>query len=105
MEVKENQLGGQGEFGALSGIKPELSEIYPRRIRKKRICYYLVWLSINITLASYIAILIGIFHGSWGVSCMRKLMLWLAVYNLLAGLHLIRTFTIILVWLRAKDPA
>ena len=105
MEVKENQLGGNGEFGALSPNNLELSEIFPRKIRKKRICYYLIWLAINVLLIAYIVILLGIFNGSWKLDCVHRLMVWLSVYNLIASLQLIRTFAIILVWHKAKDPA
>ena len=67
--------------------------------------FYMIWFAINVILSGYIAILLSIFSGSWHLECVHKLMVWLAVYNLIAGLHMVRTLTIICVWHGAADPA
>ena len=67
--------------------------------------FYLIWFAANTILAIYIAVLLSIFQGSWDLGCVRKLMVWLAVYNLLAGLHMVRTLIIVCVWRKSMDPA
>ena len=49
--------------------------------------------------------LLIIFAGSWGLSCVHKLMVWLAVYSLLSGLHMVRTLSLAFVWRKSMDPA
>ena len=83
----------------------ELVEIYPMEVRKKRVRYYLIWLAINALVFAYIAVLLCIFHGSWGVGCVHKLLIWLLVYNIIQGLHIIRTFAIVCIWRKARDPS
>jgi len=45
------------------------------------------------------------FWDAWTVECVEKLCVWLMVYNILQGAHILRTLTIIYLWGKAKDPS
>ena len=67
--------------------------------------YYIIWFLLNVILVTYVSIVNYKFELALKLDCARKLMVWLAFYNTIATLHLIRTLTLVCIWCCANDPA
>lgn len=69
--------------------------------------WYLILGIINLCISIYITILMYLFWGAneWHIECVKTLNIWLLVYLILEGLHLIRSAIVIVIWLRARDPS
>ena len=74
---------GTGEFGELEAEMNELTTIYTKEVRNKKIRWYIVWLLVNVALCAYILLLNAIYWQAWGVDCIKRLSVWLMVYNIL----------------------
>ena len=94
-----------GEFGALIKEDDELNEAYSKSQRMSKIKYYALWGLVNLSLCIYIFGVIFVFWDAWKVDCIEQLSVWLVVYEVLQGAHLVRTIAIIIFWKKAVDPS
>ena len=94
----------KGDFGALTAAKGDKYELYDEETRRKRRKTLIIWFIVNGAVSVYIAFLLWMFWGNWDIDCIRKLNVWLLVYQILQGFHAVRTLILIIVWKRAKDP-
>jgi hypothetical protein len=94
-----------GEYGALTHEGGELGTIYTKEVRNTKIRNYLIWGAINAGICSYVFFLLFLFRGSWSIHCVRKLNIWLLIYLIIQGCHLLRTIILIFIWRKAKDPS
>jgi hypothetical protein len=53
----------------------------------------------------YISFLLGFFWKQWTTKCIRELSIWLAVYEVIVFLQLVRSLFLRRMWKIARDPA
>ena len=97
-------MGGK-EFGAITSEDGELNELFSKEVRGKKIKWWLAWGALNVLLGAYMIILLFFYWDSWNIPCVKKLNVWLLVYLVINGLHLIRTGFIIYIWKKSPDPS
>ena len=97
----------QGEFGALEHDQAELDQQFSKEIRRNRIFYLVLWCILASFLCTYIAVLQAFFWTDkiWSVDCIKEMLVWLFVYNVTQGVHIIRAIVLIHFWRTSKDPA
>ena len=77
--------------------------MFSKEIRKKKIRSFLIWNIINIGILIYVSYLIAAYWDRWD-DCIGTLSFWLVGYLVIHTCHLIRRFTLVFFWWKAKDP-
>ena len=80
-----------------------LNFMFSKEIRMGKIKSFLIWNLVNVCILIYVIYLIAAFWQKWD-DCIKQLSVWLFGYLLIHSAHLIRRFTLIGLWWKAKDP-
>ena len=77
--------------------------MFSKEVRKKKIRSFLIWNGINLCILIYVSYLIASYWHRWD-HCIATLSFWLVGYLVIHTCHLLRRFTLIGLWWKAKDP-
>ena len=82
-----------------------LQVIFTEEMRRKKRRNLASWAIFTSILFLYISFLLGFFYKQWTTECIRQLSVWLAVYDGIIIMQLIRALFLIRVWKISRDPA
>ena len=79
--------------------------ISTEKVRRSKRRKLVIWAVITCVLFLYISFLLAYFYEQWKTECIRQLSVWLAVYEGIIILQLVRSILLLQVWKRSRDPA
>ena len=82
-----------------------LQVIFSEKVRRSKRRNLAIWAGITCILFFYISFLLAFFYEQWKTECIRKLSVWLAVYEGIIVLQLVRSLLLLRVWKVSRDPA
>lgn len=82
-----------------------LQKIFTEEMRSSKRRNLCLWAIITGIIFMYISFLLSYFWRQWTTECIRQLSVWLAVYEGIIILQLIRSLFLLRVWKVSRDPA